>query len=254
MAFLSIHDHMKEDREAGAPLHERIRDALHARILDGTYQPGERLPTEHALCELHGVSRITIRHALEHLRRDGWVEKIHGQGTFVRRPRAVQNISALQSFSEAMAPLGHQVSNRVQGTRIVRANSHVARRLQLSEADEVTEIQRVRLLDGVAVSFELTYATDRVAEQLIAADLATRDIFHVIEQECGVRISHADLSIRSTPAGEAAALALGIEPESPVLGLERTVFGRDGAPVLFEVLTYRGDAFQYQLTIERQRR
>ncbi|HWT38515.1 MAG TPA: GntR family transcriptional regulator, partial [Paraburkholderia sp.] len=164
-------------RTRQAALYQRIRDALHARILDGTYPPGTRLPTEHALCDSHNVSRITIRQALERLRQEGWVEKIHGQGTFVKKSRAVQNIGALQSFSEAMTPLGHRVSNRVISARVVGVNSQLASRLQLDTLARVTEIQRVRMLDGAAVSFEVTYAAREVGEQLIAADLASRDIF-----------------------------------------------------------------------------
>ncbi|GJH35850.1 GntR family transcriptional regulator [Paraburkholderia hospita] len=245
---------MGKARQSAAPLYDRVRDALHARILDGTYPPGSRLPTEHELCESHGVSRITIRQALERLRQEGWVEKIHGQGTFVQRSRAVQNISALQSFSEAMTPLGHRVSNRVESLRVVDANSQLSSRLRLNVQARVTEIQRVRMLDGVAVSFEVTYAAHEIGEQLLTADLANRDIFHVIEQDCGVRIGHADLSIRSMPASEAVAAALEVEPGSSLLGIERVVYSRDGAPVLFEALNYRGDAFQYQLRIERSKR
>ena len=250
----TIHISMRRNRQSTAPLYQRIRDALLARILDGTYPPGTHLPIEHALCESYGVSRITIRQALERLRQEGWIEKIHGQGTFVQRARAVQNISALQSFSEAMMPLGHRVSNRVESVHVVSVNSQLASRLQLEAEARVTEIQRVRLLDGLAVSFELTYAAREVGEQLLDADLENRDIFHVIEQDCGVRIGHADLSIRSMPASEKVALALGVGSGSALLGIERLVYSRDGAPVLFEALSYRGDAFQYQLSIERAKR
>nr|WP_289814765.1 UTRA domain-containing protein [Paraburkholderia caribensis] len=94
----------------------------------------------------------------------------------------------------------------------------------------------------------------RLAAESRHADLANRDIFHVIEQDCGVRIGHADLSIRSMPASNAVAAALEVEPGSSLLGIERVVYSRDGAPVLFEALNYRGDAFQYQLRIERSKR
>lgn len=249
-AYLS----MTKTRRSTGPLHERVYSTLRARILDGTYQPSARLPTEHELCDACGVSRITIRQALERLRQDGWVEKIHGQGTFVRKPRAAQNITALQSFSEAMAPLGHRVSNRVESARVVSANSQIASRLQLGAETRVAEIQRVRLLDDSPISFEVTYAALETGESLIAADLDSRDIFHVLEQDCGVIIGHADLSIRSMPASEAVAPVLNVEPGSSLLGIERLVYTRDGTPVLFEALSYRGDAFQYQLRIERAKK
>jgi GntR family transcriptional regulator len=245
---------MQKTQQPAATLHERVSHSLHARILDGTYPPGSRLPTEHELCETYGVSRITIRQALERLRQEGWVDKIHGQGTFVQRSRAVQHIDALQSFSEAMAPLGHRVSNRVASVRVVTANRALAKRLKLRAQSDATEIQRVRMLDGAAVSFEVTYAAQEIGAQLLAADLERRDIFHVIEQDCGIRIGHADLSIRSMPASDAVACALEVAQGSPLLEIDRLVYDRDGAPVLFESLNYRGDSFQYQLKIERPAR
>lgn len=241
----------RKTEQIAAPLYGRIRDALHALILDGTYPSGTRLPTEQSLCDSFGASRITIRQALERLRQEGLVRKVHGQGTFVCAPRVAQTVSTLQSFSEAMTPLGHQVANRVESMQFVIAGRSLAQRLQLAASARIAEIRRVRLLDGAAVSLETTYAAETAGTQLMQADLAGCDIFHVLERNCGIRIGHADVAIRSVAADVAVADALGIVPESPVLCIERHVFDRDGQPVLFEYLNFRGDAFQYQMRINR---
>ena len=242
---------MSKTATSSAPLYGRIRETLHARILDGTYPPGARLPTEQLLCESFGASRITIRQALEQLRRDGFVYKVHGQGTFVSAPRASQNISALHSFSEAMIPMGHHVANRLDGVRYLKAGKELGARLRLDAGERVAEITRVRLLDGAAVSFERTYLDEALGNQLANAELATRDIFHVIEQDCRIRIGYANVAIRSIPASDAVADALAIPVGSPVLCIERHVFDSADAPILFEYLHFRGDAFQYQLQINR---
>jgi GntR family transcriptional regulator len=244
---------MRKAAASPAPLYGRIREALHARILDGTYAAGARLPTEQLLCESFGASRITIRQALEQLRRVGLVYKVHGQGTFVSAPRASQDISALQSFSEAMTPMGHHVANRLDGVRYLKAGKELRSRLHLDAGDRVAEITRVRLLDGAAVSFERTYLDEALGSQLESADLVTRDLFHVIEQDCRIRIGYANVAIHSIPAGDDVADALAVPLGSPVLCIERHVFDSADAPILFEYLNFRGDAFQYQVQINRSR-
>jgi GntR family transcriptional regulator len=73
----------------------------------------------------------------------------------------------------------------------------------------------------------------------------------VIEQDCGIRIGFANVAIRSIPASDAVADALAVPVGSPVLCIERHVFDSADAPVLFEYLNFRGDAFQYQLQVKR---
>jgi GntR family transcriptional regulator len=233
------------------PLYKRVKEQLCARMLDGTYGPETQLPTEQALCDMFEVSRITVRQALEELRQEGVVKKVHGRGTFVSPPRAFQNVDALQGFSEAMAPLGHKVSNQLEGLRYLEAREEVRSRLNLEEGTRVAEIKRVRLLDGAALSFETTYIGETLARQLTSADLETQDIFRLLEEHSKVRINHANVAMDAIPADEETAVALGLAPLTPILRIERHVFDASGHPILFEYLHFRGDAFQYRMRIDR---
>jgi GntR family transcriptional regulator len=238
-------------QDSAFPLYKRVKDQLRARMLDGTYAPEMQLPTEQALCDMFEVSRITVRQALEELRQEGAVKKVHGRGTFVTPPRAYQNIDALQGFSEAMAPLGHQVSNRLEGLRFLEAREEIRSRLGVADGTRIAEIKRVRLLDGAALSFETTYLGEPLARRLTSADLTTQDIFGLLEKHGEVRIDHANVAMDAIPADEEIALALGLAPASPVLRIERHVFDANGHPILFEYLHFRGDAFQYRMRIDR---
>jgi GntR family transcriptional regulator len=238
-------------QDSAYPLYKRVKDHLRARMLDGTYAPETQLPTEQALCDMYEVSRITVRQALEELRQEGAVKKVHGRGTFVAPPRAYQNVDALQGFSEAMAPLG-QVSNRLEGLRYLEAREEIRSRLGIEDGTRVAEIKRVRLLDGEALSFETTYLGEPLARRLTSAELTTRDIFRLIEEQGKLRIDHANVAMDAIPADEEIALALGLPPLSPVLRIERHVFDANGDPILFEYLHFRGDAFQYRMRIDRE--
>lgn len=78
-----------------APLHQKLRDAIHQQILDGTLQPGETLPSERAMKEHFGLSRATVRQAINGLIRDGLLQSIAGTGTFVLEPPVTATNSGL---------------------------------------------------------------------------------------------------------------------------------------------------------------
>lgn len=235
------------------PLYTQIKDALRARILDGTYPPHHQMPSESELGESFRASRITVRQALGDLQKEGLIFRIHGKGTFVSRPRAFQNVTSLQGFAEAMSSMGYEILNQVRSCKRVPASRHVAAQLHLREGDPVVEIRRVRLLNREPVSLELTWVPEAVGRRLLNADLATRDIFLILENDCGVKLGHADLSVDAILADDDLTRALRIQDGAPVLRIERLTHDAQGMPIDYEFLYFRGDAFQYRLRADRHK-
>lgn len=235
------------------PLYTQLKELLRERILDGTYPPHSRMPSESELGKAFDVSRITVRQALGDLQKEGLIFKIHGKGTFVAKPKAFQNVSALQGLGESMTQMGYEVINRLRSFRHVPANALVAARLQVEEGSLVTEIRRVRLINREPVSLELTWLPKAVGEKLEKTDLVTRDIFLLLENDCGIALGHADLAIDAVLADSDLTQALDVEEGSPIMRIERLTHAADGTPLDFEHLYYRGDAFQYRLRIDRQK-
>ncbi|KVA48214.1 GntR family transcriptional regulator [Burkholderia cepacia] len=238
---------------SAAPLYVQIKDTLRARILDGTYAPHSRMPSEHELCAAFGVSRITVRQALGDLQKEGLLFKLHGKGTFVSKPKAFQNVTSLQGFAEAMSSMGYEIVNQVRSVRTVKADRHLATKLNVPEGAPLVEIHRVRLLNREPVSLEQTWVPEALGKRLAGADLATRDIFLVLENDCGIPLGHADVSIDAILADDEIVNALQVEESSPVLRIERLTHDASGAPIDYEYLYFRGDAFQYRLRIDRQK-
>lgn len=234
------------------PLYERIKGALRAGILNGQYAPQSLLPSEAALGEQFGASRITVRQALADLQNEGLIFRRHGKGTFVSPPKAFQNVTALQGFAEAMSAQGHAIRNRVLKLQTVPAPADVAQALQLTPGTPVTELHRVRLLDQSPVSLELTWLPEALGSIVARADLATRDVFLVLEQDAGVALGHATLAIDAALADHAIAVALDTGAGAPLLRVERLTHDARGTPIDFERLHFRGDAFQYRLRLDRQ--
>src|SRR5690606_25013339 len=91
-----------------APLYAQIKELLRERILDGSYKPHEQMPSESEMMATFGVSRITVRQALNDLQQEGLIFRIHGKGTFVSKPKAFQDLGKLQGFGEAMRQMGYE--------------------------------------------------------------------------------------------------------------------------------------------------
>ncbi|MET0357197.1 MAG: GntR family transcriptional regulator [Cellvibrio sp.] len=244
--------HEKLTPFSAVPLYSQLKELLRTRILDGSYPSHSQMPSENELGKIYTVSRITVRQALNDLQKEGLIFKIHGKGTFVAKPKAFQNVSRLQGLAEAMSQMGYEVINQLQSFKFIPASSLVAERLQVSEGAEIAEIKRVRLINREPVSLEITYVSKSLGKQLEKADLATRDIFLIIENDCGIALGHADLAIDAVLAEAELTNALRVEEGSPIMRIERLTHSADGTPLDFEYLFYRGDAFQYRFRIDRQ--
>ncbi|MDU4252198.1 GntR family transcriptional regulator [Pseudomonas sp.] len=235
------------------PLYSQLKEVLRTRILDGTYPPLSRMPSEAELGKAFDVSRITVRQALGDLQKEGLIFKIHGKGTFVAKPKAFQNVSTLQGLGESMSQRGYEVINRLRSFKTVPANAQVAARLQVAEGENVVQIKRARLVNRELVSLEITWLPEQVGKRLEKADLVSRDIFLILENDCALPLGHADLAIDAILADAELASALEVEEGSPVMRIERLTHTADGAPLDYEHLYYRGDAFQYRLRIDRHK-
>lgn len=236
---------------APGTLYGRIRDELRASIVAGTYPPHARLPSESELIRHYGVSRITVRQALGELEKEGVLFRVAGKGMFVSKPKPVQSLARLQGFAEAMAQQGHEIYNHLVGFEFLAANAEVARRLGIEAGATVAELRRVRFLNREAVSLDVTYVGESIGRRLAREDLATRDIFLILENDYGIALGFADLAIEAVLADAGIAELLQVKTGAPVLRVERLTHTAAGAPLDFEYLYCRSDNFQFRLRIAR---
>lgn len=246
---------MKQTRQLGntpspQPLYVQIRDSLRHKILDGQYAVHERLPSENELMQVFGVSRITIRQALRDLYNEGLVFSAQGKGTYVSKPKAVQNVQRLQGFGEAMRAQGYEAMARVLSIQQRKPPKSAVSALQLHSGEEVVEVKRVRYLNREPVCIENSYFPLAIGRRMFGLDLSG-DIFPLLENSFGIALGRADIGIDAMVAEEETCKLLGLRPGEPILRVERLTHDRQGNPVDFEYLCYRGDAFKYQFRVER---
>jgi GntR family transcriptional regulator len=243
---------MKLDAASPLPLYAQVEQALAASIAAGSLKPGTQLPSEEALIERFAVSRTTIRMTIQNLLRRGLVEIQRGKGTFVTEPKLTQELTGLSGFVEDMQALGRKATARVVDARVVPASKVVAKQLALTPRTKVVRIQRVRLADGVPLSFDETYLPKELGEQVMQDDLQVEPIFSLLEEKYGTPLIEAEYRLEAVAAEAAVARALEISPGSPIFLVERTSYSTDRRPVDYEKLHYRGDKIRFVTRLSRR--
>ncbi len=240
------------DTGGATPLYAQVEAVLASEIADGTLSPGTQLPTENDLTERFGVSRPTVRKAVQNLVSRGLVEIQRGKGTYVTRPKMTQELTTLSGFVEDMQALGRHPTARLLDKQLVAADKTVAHQLALPAGSLVVRIRRVRLADGEPVSFDETYLLREVGEKVVTNDLEVEPIFTLLETKYDMPLVEAEYRLEAVAAQPDVAEALGVEPGSPLFRIERTSYCAGNNPVDYEQLYYRGDMVRFVTRLARR--
>jgi GntR family transcriptional regulator len=228
---------------------EQIRQRVRALIRD--LGVGEAIPSERRLSTELGVSRLTLRAALDELVREGYLVRRHGSGTFVSEPKIAQQLT-LTSFSEDMRRRGMVPDSRTISLENVHAGPQVARGLNISPGDRVFRIRRLRLADDEPMALETLHVPVSLVPGLTAAQLEHASWYELVEQRYGVVIASGLQTIEPTVTNEEESELLGVPLHSPAFLFEHTSQTVDGRTVEFVHSIYRGD--RYRLVAELSQR
>jgi GntR family transcriptional regulator len=238
----------RPDRSRPEPLWHQVAQTLSATIEEGIWSPGDQLPGEERLCEMLGVSRITIRHALRKLEDQGVVRKEHGRGTFVRSSRLVGGAQAVTSFSREMAELGRTPGSVLLDIEVVLSDARTTSALELSEPQPVLRIRRLRTGDGEPIGIQTAHLLRDVVPDLEGHELAHRSLYDLLRERYGVVPTAAHEVYRVGTATPEEAAILEIEPGTPVFVVLRVANSESG-PFEFTTSTMRADRYEIRTTL-----
>lgn len=229
-------------RGKGVPAHVQIEQWLMGAIESGELPPGDRLPPERDFAADLGVSRMTLRQALDMLERRGLLAKAIGRrgGTFVVQPKVDCDLTTLIGFSEQLRRRGMTAGARVVSAVEEGAGPAVAKALGLAENDPVYLIVRVRLANEQPLALERSHFPAQRFPGLLGQAMGG-SLYALLEDRYGQRPRRALESLESVRARAAEARLLEVPPGTALMLIERTAFAADGIPVEFARDLYRGD-------------
>jgi GntR family transcriptional regulator len=232
------------------PLYYQLHRDLADRIRAGEFRSGEALPTQEQLTQGYGVSRITVRRALDALLRDGVITCRRGVGTFVaearERVKSVRLVGSLDAVFSEIADLTY----KVLGRDVAQAPSAVAQALRLAEAEQVVRLEAIVFAAGKPFAYAEFFFPPGVGALLDETMLSDQvPVLRVLERKLGQRVVRAEQTIEPVVVNRTIAGYLGIKPNTALLKVMRTHYVDGDRPVEVAVARYHPERYRYTVQL-----
>ncbi|WP_312692834.1 GntR family transcriptional regulator [Caproiciproducens sp.] len=235
----------------GQALFVQLKETILHKIQQGEYVEGCCLPSERQLAEIYGISRVTVRQALNELVQERVLVKRHGKGTFVAFKRIDQNLDGLLGFVEEFAVRNLKCEVKVEQMRYEVAPDLACAAMQVPKKTRMLMIVRVIYVENHPLALDRTYVPESVAYLVENLDFRNEMLYNFLERS-GYRLTEAHQEIGAAiPSSEEARL-LNLESTSPVLVIHRTTYVEGGKPIIHNRAVYRADRYLYNLTLKRR--
>ncbi len=219
----------------------RVRDELLERL--SSCSPGDPLPPERELAAELGVSRVTLRRAVDELVLAGRVVRRSGAGAFVASPKMVQELTAT-SFSADMRTRGMRPGARTMSSEVIFAGAPLGRRLEVSPETRVLRVERIRLANDTPMAIETLVVPCDVVPGLTGQDLDGCSFYQLLAERFGVGLGSGVQVVEPTVTDAEESRLLEVPLHSPAFLFERTSRDEGGRVFEFVRSVYRGDRYQ----------
>jgi len=224
------------------PLYVQIQEYLAEKILSGELPPEARISSERELCQELDVSRMTVRRAITELVNEGLLERRHGAGTFVARPKVTYEAAELINYAQAMRSRSLAVSRQLLEFSEVPASRRLAERLHVDIGHPLYRVVLLHLANRVPVILERTFLSCERCDGLQEFDLEKTSLYDLLTQGLEMQVRCIDQEIEAVVASETVAKQLRVEDGFPLLMVTRVVQRvGDDLPIQYSQDLLRGD-------------
>jgi GntR family transcriptional regulator len=213
---------------------------LAAKIRQGAYAPGSALPSQRDLAGEFGVTLATLRQALQVLEVDGLLSQQPGRGTFVAEPKAAYQLDSLLSLVDDLRAQGQSVSTEIIALAVRKVPAAVSPELQ---AERALRLERVRLLTGRPAIHQVSWIREPIGSRIQDIDFSAVSLYRALA-DAGVVVHRASERLRPAILDDPAAALLRQPPGIAVFLSDRTTYGIDDVPVVFDRATILGNAME----------
>ncbi len=239
------------DRASPVPLYFQIAEAIQLAIDSGDLAPGERLDNEIELSERLGVSRPTVRQAIQRLVQQGLLVRRRGVGTVVVSHR-IRRPVGLTSLYDDLVASGRHPTTAVLSLGTAPAEEDVASALSLAPGREVVTLERLRSADGVPLAVMSNYLPAALLEEPLTSGLLEAHGLYEVLRGRGIQLHLAHQVIEARRATAREARLLGAPRGATVLTMARTAYDSNGGAVEFGRHAYLGSDYSYEMTLVLQ--
>ena len=238
---------MEINPRSPVPKHQQLREIL-LELIATELEPDSPIQSERELGERYGLSRMTVRQAVNQLVADGRLYRVRGRGTFVAQPKMDLQIR-LASYTEDMTRRGMVPASRTLSFERIEASPALARQLEIQPGDGVVRLVRLRYADSIPMAVERTHLPEHRVPGILALG-SPKSLYQVLAEHYGLALSWGEQVIEAgNPDPDEAAL-LEIPASGVVLQMTRRSYS-DDVLVEYAYSAYRADRYQLWVPLER---
>ena len=238
-------------QKTGIPLYFMIEKDIREKIEKGIYKEGDLLPTEKSLCEQYKVSRVTVRHAIDGLVEAGILVRDFGKSASVSRRRFPRELNRLNGLYEELEAKGIKCSSYILSQKTVVMDEALGKKLKCLKGEYVLQIERLRYADGVPLCYQKIYVLDRYGKKLDVPALSQNSLYRMLEERCGVVLSHADQSISAELSTYRISALLELGGQVPMLKVVRQAYTEQDECIEYSENYYVSQYYKLSMTLRR---
>ncbi|HIY56965.1 MAG TPA: GntR family transcriptional regulator [Candidatus Tetragenococcus pullicola] len=228
------------------PVYLQIHDTIKEKIESHYWEIGDRLPSERELSEKFGVSRMTLRQAIQTLADEGILERKIGSGTYVASQKVQEKMAGTTSFTEIMLAQGKKPSSKTITYFMTKPSTSEQEKLHLSEKDEILKMERIRFADDVPICYEIASIPGYLIDGF-SKDEVSSSLYKILEEKGNRKIGAANQTITALNASERIAEYLELKKGDALLRLRQISYLTDGTPFEYVRSQYAGNRFEFFL-------
>lgn len=236
-------------RTLGAPLHHQLAAVLKDGIAAGRHAPGERLPGEQGLAALYGVSRVTVRRALQDLQQAGLIDRRQGQGTFVARAASAP-ASAVDGYMARVARGRRRSRPRLLDLRWVVPPPAVREALGLGRRERTLRVVRLRLRGEVPLMRSTVHLPPDIGQRFRERDFSASALTELMQRE-GFSYARFDMVVGALLADAAVSVQLQVAVGSALVDARRVAYDAAGRAIEHQVIVAPPQRWQLRVEITR---
>lgn len=238
------------DKNLKIPLHHQIYTDLLDKIEKGQYKVNDMMPPESELQIMYGVSRITVRSAMQELVKDGLVKKFRGIGTIVCEPKRKYELRHLTSFSNDIKEYGEESSSILLHFELVIPPKKIAEALHIIEGEKVYYIERKRLRGELIAGLNRAYIRQVKGLQLDKSEFTPKTSLYSLLEAKDIRLTNAVELLEAQMPSTEICNTLDIKKSQPIFYRERISYMNKVDPIEYVEMFYRADIYQYKVSLD----
>lgn len=235
------------DKNSTIPLYVQLMNILIEKI-ENTMEENDKLDSEREICKKYGVSRTTVREALDELEKKKYIYKVQGKGNFISPKVVEQDLIKVSSFTEEMKKHGKNPASKLLSFEITEANDRIAEKLNMEENELVFKISRIRIADEIPMIYEITYLPYERFKELTKDMIKKSPLYEILKDTFNTNITSAEEVIEAVLINKLESIYLEIPQGQAGLKFERIAYEQNEI-IEYTITIARGDKYRYRVCL-----